>query len=210
MAEEGIATPEEKLLKIIENPQAKKDTSGQAGSAAAAKKAGVWLARLRIDKDAFKRLNLQTASKAIVVVCVIFTVLFVVDFFRTGSRLKERFKKVKAEAAARPDTAKSKLSAQISVTDVIANSRRRNIFTFLPSSNVAQAEGMPQDVAQILSNLKLVGIIWSANPQAMIESVKDQKTYLLNTGEQIDILTIKKIYKDKVMLGKDKQEWELR
>jgi len=62
----------------------------------------------------------------------------------------------------------------------------------------------------MVKNLKLVGILWSENPQVMIEDTKQTKTYLLSIGETIGELQIKRILKDKVVVGKDDVEWEIR
>jgi type II secretory pathway component PulC len=44
----------------------------------------------------------------------------------------------------------------------------------------------------------------------MIEDTAEQKTYFLSTGENLKNITVKKIFKDKVILNRDGQEFELR
>jgi type II secretory pathway component PulC len=75
-----------------------------------------------------------------------------------------------------------------------------------PKQEVVQTQALEQAV----SNYKLVGIIWSDTPQAMIEDTKAGKTNLLNENEIMGDFKIKKIERDKVIITKDKMEWELR
>ena len=44
----------------------------------------------------------------------------------------------------------------------------------------------------------------------MIENTRDNKTSLLSVGEQIEMIRIKSIYMDRVVLETEGQEWELR
>ena len=85
----------------------------------------------------------------------------------------------------------------------------RNVFTLTPSSS-GTSGGATAKLGPTSTNVKLVGIIWSDHPQAMLEDTQEQKTYLLGPGEQIGDVTIKKILQDKVILGNHEREWELR
>ena len=97
----------------------------------------------------------------------------------------------------------------VNIEEVLAQAKRRNVFTFLPEPSQAQASLAP-DITEMLSNFKLVGIIWSNSPQAMIENPKEQRTFLLSQGEQIGQVKIKKIFQDKVVIEVEGQEQELR
>jgi hypothetical protein len=101
---------------------------------------------------------------------------------------------------------------------------RKNIFNqdikrdfFLPfgmkSSFNSQDEGA--DIIEEMKNLKLVGIIWSLNPEVMIENSKDTRTYTLRKGEFLnDQIQIKEILRNSVVLVITTQvgvkEYELR
>ncbi len=86
-----------------------------------------------------------------------------------------------------------------------------NMFSGLSEATAQEAQAQVQeDISAQLKNLKLVGIIWSDKPQAIIENTVENKTLLLNIGDQMDKVKIMKIYQDKVILGADGQEWELR
>lgn len=217
MEKENI-TPEERLLRLIENPDKikKKALTGFGkikGGYFNLKKTGGLLSRLNIDKNFFKQLNLRTINKIVMGLAVVLTLYAIIDFIITNIRLKNHFKEFVAEAAASTLVQSEPPLLDVDVKEVLAGGRRRNIFTFMP----VQPEGAGQDAssldaqaANIISALKLVGIIWSDKPQVMIEDTKEQKTYLLGSGDQISKLKVKKILKDKVILGKDEQEWELR
>lgn len=217
MAQDNI-TPEEKLLKIIENPQAERRKApgvnlgrGAGAKGGAGTGIGAWFKKLRIDKNAIKKIDLKIANKMVLVLCVIFTLFFIFDFIRMGSSSVKRLNKITAEAAA-PERKEKKIDLQeLNIADTINLSRKHNIFSFLPPTlTAAQVSNMPLGIEQIIKDLKLVGIIWSNNPQAIIENTKEQKTYLLNKGDNMGSLDIKKVLRDRVILGKDNQEWELR
>ena len=88
--------------------------------------------------------------------------------------------------------------------------KKRNIFSFLPPKPPVDLINKNAEISQLVANLKLVGILWSATPQAMIEDNKEKKTYLLATGEKIGELVIKSILRDKVIIAKGDQQWDLR
>jgi len=202
-------TPEEKLLKIIENPEIEKRRTplGIKERVVEIKAVGAWFKGLHIDKNTLKYINLRMANKIVAVLCGFLTIFLVFDFIVAGSNLKKRLKEV-ITAEATPTIDEKKLSTPpINIAEVLAQTRERNIFTFLPSKTEPV---IATDVFLVISNLKLVGVIWSDNPQAMIEDTKEQRTYLLNTGEQMGKIKIKKIFRDKVILDIEGQEKELR
>lgn len=212
MPEDNV-TPEEKLLKIIENPETKKEVPPQSKVIDAKdKNAGLWLSQLKnlhIGKDILKYITLQTFNRGVLGICAALTVLFMFDFVNTAGRLNQRMEKIISEASMYGEKAKAGPMRELSAGEFAVTASRRNIFTFIPIS--ASAVASPEsEVMKTISNLKLVGIMWSDRPQAMIESSKNQKTYLVGIGEAIEQLKVKNILRDKVVLEKDGQEWELR
>ncbi|MDD5745650.1 MAG: hypothetical protein PHO30_00155 [Candidatus Omnitrophica bacterium] len=63
---------------------------------------------------------------------------------------------------------------------------------------------------EITQTLKLVGISWSNDPDAIIEDTKIQKTYFVKKGYMIDSIMVKEILKDKVILRCQGEEVDLR
>lgn len=76
-----------------------------------------------------------------------------------------------------------------------------------------QEEGT--DITEEVKSLKLVGIIWSAAPEAMIENSKDSRTYTLKKGESLgDQFKVKEISRSSATLvvttPAGPKEYELR
>lgn len=74
-----------------------------------------------------------------------------------------------------------------------------------PSESAAKAK-----VQEVLARFKLVGISWSANPDAMIENSDEKKTYFVKRGQSLGDVKVEAIFKDKVVLSCQGQEAELR
>ncbi|MBU4467724.1 MAG: hypothetical protein KKC39_03130, partial [Candidatus Omnitrophica bacterium] len=92
---------------------------------------------------------------------------------------------------------------------------RRNFF--LPADvkdgGVTAQENV--NVLEELKDFKLVGIIWSQNPEVMIENTKDSRTYIFKKGESYnEQFKIKEISRNsailEINLGSGTQEYELR
>lgn len=99
--------------------------------------------------------------------------------------------------------------------DIDKESLKRNFF--LPA-NLKVDSVMGQNSAYVLEELKdfkLVGIIWSQNPEVMIENAKDSRTYTLKRGESFnDQFKIKEILRNSAILEVNLisgvREYELR
>lgn len=209
MDKENI-TPEERLLSIIETPGKLKHKTFSGLSKTKIK--GNLFKQISIGKNFFKQVNLHTINKIVIGLSVILTFYGSFDFIGTNIGLKKHLKKFVAEASTFTLMQKELPVLEANISEVLAGAKRRNIFSFIPPQpGEAQAiASAATQAANALSTLKLVGIIWSDKPQVMIEDTKEQKTYLLGQGDEISKFKIKKILKDKVMISKDEQEWELR
>jgi len=204
-------TPEERLLKIIESPGIQKAKVYFSAKAKAInlKTLTVWFKSLRFDKNIIKKIDLRLANKIVAFFCGFITLFLLFDFFRVGSNLRSRFEKTLQASQSAITEEKKVAFPNVNIEEVLAQAKRRNVFTFLPAPAKAEASLSP-DITEIISNFKLVGIIWSNSPQAMIENAKEQRTFLLSQGEQIGQVTIKKIFQDKVIIEVEGQEQELR
>jgi len=72
------------------------------------------------------------------------------------------------------------------------------------------------ELANLVKDLKLVGVIWSTNPEAMVEDMVNKRTHLLKKGDTFGAnqYKVKDITRSSVILeitveGAVK-EWELR
>ena len=72
-------------------------------------------------------------------------------------------------------------------------------------------EVKPIEESEAVKNLSLVGISWSADPDVIIEDKTLQKTYFVKRGQIVgNNVKIEAVFKDKVVLSSDGQEFELR
>ena len=77
------------------------------------------------------------------------------------------------------------------------------------ASETKQAR-LASSFTEIVSNLKLQGIISAPNPQAVIEDIKTKQLYFLSPGERIGGIEVKQILPTKVKLSCYGQESELK
>lgn len=85
--------------------------------------------------------------------------------------------------------------------------KSRNLFT-TAASKTEQVRPSPSFL-EMVSKLKLQGIISGANPQAVIEDTKTKQVYFLSPGERISEMELKEILPGKVKLNYYGQELEL-
>ena len=210
MAKDSIV-PEEKLLKIIENPSTPLKPLPEPASVV--KKNSPFdkhrIIAWFVNKRAAYAFNFKTFNKIFMVLCVLVSILWVFNLVKSSTNVAQRLEHINNEAAFLNIDEYKYVASGVAATDLADEMKKRNVFTFVPGKAPASVIG-PTDIAQLVANYKLVGIIWSSNPQAMIEDSKEQKTYLLSAGDQIGQFTIHKILQDKAIIGKDGQEWELR
>ncbi|HTL70816.1 MAG TPA: type II secretion system protein N [Candidatus Eisenbacteria bacterium] len=87
----------------------------------------------------------------------------------------------------------------------------RDIFKEGGQPVVKQEAAAPVEESAATSNLSLVGISWSANPDVIIEDKESKRTYFVKRGQVIgDGVKVEAIFKDHVVLSHDGQEFELR
>ncbi|MDD5195107.1 MAG: hypothetical protein PHQ96_05495 [Candidatus Omnitrophica bacterium] len=72
-------------------------------------------------------------------------------------------------------------------------------------------EGKPANIAtaDLIKDMKLVGIISGANPQAVIEDGKTERTFYLNKGQSIDEFLLDDIQEGKIILNYKGERYEL-
>ena len=93
----------------------------------------------------------------------------------------------------------------------------RDIFQMGAVRKVTGADGVQTEmkvtsdrILDVTENLKLVGISWSNDPDAIIEDTKDTKTFFVKTGQKIGEVKVQAIFKDKVVLSYQGEETELK
>ncbi|MCM8797134.1 MAG: hypothetical protein NC923_04565, partial [Candidatus Omnitrophica bacterium] len=92
--------------------------------------------------------------------------------------------------------------------------RERDIFKMQTKKTVSAAEALPKTpssrIIEATQHLRLVGISWSNDPDAMIEDSKALRTFFIKRGQMIGEVKVQAIFKDKVILSYAGEEIELR
>ena len=209
-------TPEERLLKIIE----KKGTSVDSGEKEIQRqKANLERKRwffsfknmrfsdLSLEPPAF---TLQFVNKMLIIAAILFTLIFVFDFLRDKVNLRKHFALVTGVPTISKVKIKKDSELKISLATALKETRTRNMFTLTPETIFEEKKEKNEKIRKDIRDLKLVGILWSNSPQAMVEDVKNSKTYLLSVGDVINRWTVSKIDRDKVILLGEEGEMDLR
>lgn len=67
--------------------------------------------------------------------------------------------------------------------DYVQMINKRNVFLAQELKGTAATSANMVSLQDLLKDFKLVGIIWSSNPDVMIEGMKENRTYLLKKGD---------------------------
>lgn len=227
MAREKQLTPEKQLLKLIED--SKVNTAGVQVQAIKRHHLslisfGAWSGRLLFLREELKKWlqqkgNIQPDIKLInSLLNIIIILLFVYLLFSFLGGFSAFGKISKLEFKASEDTglgrAQDALSFKKPQTYYLEKIRERDILRIGQGKAIAsESKGPKAPSSRIIDatqHLKLVGISWSADPVAMVEDSKALRTVFLKRGELIGDVKIQAIFKDKVILGYNGEEIELR
>lgn len=224
MAEKGSPTPERELLKLIEEPGlAEKSPSAKVKLKFLSFFSPVALkARFSYFKLKFKggfslqkliHLEFRVANRGLefFIFLLLFylisnTLISVVNLNRK-SGLEFDIKKISAPSSL-PEVSLLKVASYY-----LEKARARDIFKMglVSVADTKQVTETPTSkIAQAMQNLKLVGISWSEDPDAIIEDTQAGRAYFLKRGQMIKDFTVKAIFKDKVILSYQGEEIELR
>ena len=227
MVQERLITPEKQLLKLIEDPKA----DGMAAKAEKVKRKGLtffspgaWLGRILFFKKGAGRwlkpgsprqFNIRNINKLLGLCNFMLIVYFVTNLSNSITELgksPELRLNIKEEKNQDIAPASSLLKAESFYLEKV---RQRNIFSLeKPKEGVKKpaSEFTPTTsvVVEMTQHLKLVGISWSANPDAMIEDTRALRTFFIKRGELIGEVKVEAIKKDSVVLSYKGEEIELR
>ena len=212
MADQGM-TPEEKLLRIIESPGQAPSRSlprvARANIAASGFLIKSWVAHYRTYwKSA---VNLKTANQVVLTLCLLITGYLFVDFWLglPNAGMVNRLER----AARQIDIGNISIEALNPLALYLREIGQNNVFSLPepPPPKPAQQEPTASEALKnMVSTFRVVGIIWSDAPQAIIEDTKEGRTYFLNRGSRLKEVRVKEILRDRVILSYDNQEIELR
>ncbi len=225
MAQDRPATPEKQLLKLIEDPQAKSAPRIEAQAikyhSQSFLSAGAWMGRFSFLKEKARgwmsvgsgHIDAVQSINIFLLVAIAGLAVYFVSSVSAALARQRSLKPVtvtvqQATAAAASATALSRLQDATYYLERISN---RNIFK-IGASKRAQ-EGNPEAVSKIeelTKGLRLVGISWSEDPDAMVEDTKLNRTFFVKKGQMVGELLVKEITKDKVLMSYQGEEAEIR
>lgn len=159
-------------------------------------------------------LNFRSINKGLYLICGLLTLVFLFTIINDGSA-------VRADLIFPSTKPGGKLAKLVNRNDNIflgldeyqQEIKNRNIFLAVGLKGSSQEE-LGHDLSQMAQDLKLVGVIWSNNPEVMIESTKENRTYLLKKGDTVSQFKIKDITRSSAILETEvegkAEEYELR
>ena len=208
-------TPEERLLKIIEGKGTKREPieRGEKKQKAKIGRKRFFSSLKNIQLASLipqgSTMTLHLVNNILIIAAIVFVGVFIFDFIRDKVNVKRNFALVTGVPELIDDKTTQPLISKANFAAVLKEARKRNIFTLAPRAKEKERETTIKPREKV-TDLKLVGILWSNNPQAMIEDEKSGKTYLIGAGAEIKRWKIKAIYRDRVVITGDEGESELR
>lgn len=199
--QEQDQTPEDRLFAIVDN---KLPAEGPAPARARRRGVAAWAGKFFPAPGA--SWGLKAVSRILMAVCAVLTGIFAGYYMHVNAQAVRHFRLVASSPAQGAVAADTDIQGA-DFTRVAFLLKKRNIFSLVPSAtdDGGSVIGDREEVAEF----KLVGILWSDRPQAMIENVQEQKTYLLNQGDMLGNFKVKDVLKEKVVLEKNGRVWEL-
>lgn len=202
-------TPDEKLLKFIEGGAEMKLPRKVGIKPKKPARLGLPLVRPKLI------FTLPNLNMALFVAAALLTAYFFYAFIRGSVAINaDLFFTSLKSASVHPGAAAESKNGLLPQGEYLSEVSKRNIFFPAGEKSDAAAEADLQ-VTELVKDLKVVGILWSDNPEAMIEDKNENRTYLLKKGAPLgQYLKIKDILRNSVILEiswQDKhKEYELK
>lgn len=217
-------TPERELLKLIEESSASK--SNQVNLNTEIKKyktlslfsSKVWQSRIlfffnrtsrsiRDFKTSF--FELKSINKILELFLVVLVIIFInnlISFAQISHRVLDlKFKPKELKSL----SLESKIETKPSLSSYLEKLTQRDIFSIVLKKEDIESPPSPK-IIEATQHLKLVGISWSNDPDAMIEDTKAMRTFFVKRGQVIGEIKVEEIYKDKVLLSYGGEKIELK
>ena len=224
-------TPERQLLNLIEEPQGRKaafKTEAIKRKGLSLLSFGAWLGRVSFfnlkfkgwfKAGSFRGLDIKSVNLFLGLCVFVLGGYFIFSFSSSARELKKgtaglEVKPVEAHAGG---TAAAKASILKAAAYYLEKARGRDIFKMVSdeeprSRTIPRSQAETRRITELIKNLRLVGISWSADPDVMIEDTNMQRTFFLKKGQVMENINVKveAVFKDKVVLSCDGEEAELR
>ncbi|MDD5130335.1 MAG: hypothetical protein PHS66_04735 [Candidatus Omnitrophica bacterium] len=224
MAQERSLTPEKQLLKIIETSKMNSTgvhTQSSRRHGMSWLSFGAWLGRIsffrvRLEKwsqgFSLEQLDVKAVNRIlgllVALLLTYFSANFIVSLFninKTPSLESNNTLAAKMETSF-PEPVGLKKAASYYLEKV----RERDIFTMGAKKAAAASTAPSSKNLELAASLKLVGISWSNDPDAMVEDTKALKTFFVKRGDMVGDARVQAIFKDKIILSLDNEEFELK
>ena len=158
--------------------------------------------------------SFKAINRALMLGCVILVVYLALDTFTLAVSLTRPPNFVMQKDAVTDKGAAESVSTLESESSYVDKAIHRNIFQLYkepaPTKKNNEGKEVPL-VNEAVTSLSLVGISWSASPDAIVEDKSRQKTYFLKRGMTFgDGMKVTSIFKDRVVISADGEEFEIK
>jgi hypothetical protein len=193
-------------------PTASQQNAQPAAQTAPSVKPKSFFSFFGFQKGAGSQLDINMLNRGLIVIIAGLIVYFSAGFSRSWKELEKlSAKEFKVSLASSAEAVFQEIPAMKGVSYYLSKVNGHDIFSRKSKEQELIEEPVfSSKMADMTVNLKLVGISMSAEPDAMIEDTKLQKTFFVKKGAKIGELEVDSITKDKVVLKFNKEIFELK
>jgi len=170
---------------------------------------GFMLKGIRVFKDEKNQLNIKAVNALLFILAFMFTVYYIKEISVSLDKIKNinLGNLVGEKVSTKVSPEESLLKPFLFYQEVI---KSRDIFRMGQKSSLDSPEVISSKAAEASQTLKMVGISWSDQPDAMIEDTKSGKTYFVKKGQMVGDFKVVAVYKDRVTLRYGEENIDLR
>ena len=170
---------------------------------------GFMLKGIRVFKDEKNQLNIKAVNALLFILAFMLVFFYINGISVSLNKIKDinlgNFVAIKDSAKISPE--ESLLKPFSFYQEVI---KPRDIFRMGQKPSLDSADVISSKAAEASQTLKMVGISWSDQPDAMIEDTKSGKTYFVKKGQMVGDFKVVAVYKDRVTLRYGEENIDLR
>lgn len=218
------STPEKDLLKLIEDQGKEKGTSGTYAihTGLSLFSLSAWIGRFSFFKKKLSKkwkgsdqpylFDLKKINILLFFIIIILGAYFINNLSYSLSTYHQIPQLApKSEGEARPASFKEDSLLKKTAAYYFEKIAQRDIFKMGPKPAITEEKKTVSPVVkEATKNLRLVGISWSDNPDAMIEDTQAKRTFFVKRGQSVGKMKIQAIFKDRVILSYEGEEIELK
>ncbi|MFH0924954.1 MAG: hypothetical protein V1872_04865 [bacterium] len=158
------------------------------------------------------KLSIKIINKILFLVVIIIFLLLSLDFYKSSTKLDKQFNLLEWEKPPifkEPEDIMDKVFPPLN--NYLAILKNKNIFSLPFTEEKEEVKEINPITESTIKELKMVGIIWSKKPEAMIEYSKNSRTYFLSKGDAFLNYRVKNIFRNSVLLStKDGRTFSLK